>query len=235
MAQLLPSVQRKSEGPVTLSKTLTDPAQTKLEARSQLRSSMFVAAVLRAGAEQAPVKVRNMSPSGAMIESPLAPPPGTNVHLIRGSLQGTVVWNADNRCGLSFSSDLSVKEWLAPPAKAEQQRVDDIVALIRAGAAPAESPGIASASAAPRSEEELVDDLGDVVRLMQDLEDDLASSSDTLSRHAVKLQNLDIAMQMIRAIAHELTSECDRKPVGLAKLRDLRAVCAQALGSSQKG
>ena len=38
------------------------------------------------------------------------------------------------------------------------------------------------------------------MRLIEDLEEDLSSSADTLARHGVKLQNLDIAMQMVRAI-----------------------------------
>lgn len=47
---------------------------------------MFLAAVLRAGTEQTPVKVRNMSPNGAMVGAPVMPISGTNVDLMRGPL-----------------------------------------------------------------------------------------------------------------------------------------------------
>lgn len=208
-----------------------DAPQMAKNNRGQPRSSVFVAAVLRAGAEQAPVKVRNMSLNGAMAESPLTPHPGTIVSLVRGSLiaRGTVVWSSGLRFGLRFPSELSIKEWLATPAKCEQQRVDNIISLIKAGAAPAEASGSKPASDAPQTQERLADYLADVVRLMQDLEDDLASSDDTLDRHGLKLQNLDIAMQMIRAIAQELTSEPGREVISMAKLEDLRVVCTQAL------
>lgn len=201
--------------------------------REQGRSSMFLAAVLRAGAEQAPVKVRNMSQNGAMIDSPLRPPPGTKVQLLRGSMraQGTVIWSSNNRCGLRFSSNLAVAEWLAAPPKAEQHRVDDIVALVKAGALPFAptdyEPGTRLSDEAPKSHEQLAEYLGDVVSLMQDLEDDLASSEDTLGRHAEKLQNLDIAMQMVRAVAQEITGEA----ATMAKLEDLKVVCSEALGN----
>jgi hypothetical protein len=97
------------------------------EARAQQRSSMFLAAVLRAGTEQAEVRVRNMSPHGAMVETHLTPPPGTRVDLLRGRLvgPGTVIWSSANRCGLRFNSEVSVQDWLAPPSKVQQQRVDE--------------------------------------------------------------------------------------------------------------
>jgi len=96
---------------------------------------MFLAAVLRAGTEQAPVKVRNMSPNGAMIETSVTPVTGSQVELIRGALiaRGSVIWTSANKCGVRFSSEVSVKDWLAAPDKSQQQRVDDIVALVKAG------------------------------------------------------------------------------------------------------
>ena len=63
---------------------------------------------------------------------------------------------------------------------------------------------------------------------MQDLEDDLASSDETLGRHGTKLQNLDIAMQMVRAVSGELTSGDGRQPLDIARLKDLRVTCSQA-------
>jgi hypothetical protein len=199
---------------------------------------MFLAAVLRNGEEQAPAKVRNMSPHGAMVESSLTPARGTSVYLIRGMLvaAGTVVWSSPGRCGLRFDSELSVKEWLAAPGVAEQERVDKIVALVKAGATvPAGLGGSETKAEMVRSREQLVDDLGVLILLIQDLEDDLASSDQTVARHGLKLQNLDIAMQMVRAIAKELDSDLSGHPVSLAKLADLRIACAKALGTHSMG
>lgn len=196
---------------------------------------MFLAAVLRAGTEQAPVKVRNMSPKGAMVDTPLMAPPGTEVDLMRGALvvRGTVIWSSANRCGLRFLSEVSVKDWLAAPNQAQQQRVDEIVALVKAGAI-ADHDGLAGLTDAPhevRSQEQLVDDLGAVVRLMQDLEDELAGCDETVERHGVKLQNLDIAMQMLRAVAGELTPGDIGQAANIGRLESLRMACEKALGT----
>lgn len=102
-----------------------------------------------------------------------------------------------------------------------------MVALVKAGGVP-EVPSLAVHQ--PRSHEQLADDLGAVIRLMQDLEDDLTSSDETLARHGLKLQNLDIAMQMLRAASAELVPGSSGEQVSLAKLEDLRVACAKALG-----
>jgi hypothetical protein len=202
------------------------------EARTQPRSSMFLAAVLRAGTEQAPVKVRNMSANGAMIETSVAPAPGSKVDLMRGALiaRGTIIWTSANKCGVRFSSEVAVKDWLAAPDKVQQKRVDEMIALVKGGSA---NPRLDEGpNQSPRSHEQLVDDLGAIVSLMQDLEDDLAASDATLERHGMKLQNLDIAMQMLRAVAGELVPDDSDRPVSIARLEDLRIACAQALGTA---
>ena len=123
---------------------------------------------------------------------------------------GTVVWASNNRCGLLFASTLSVKEWLAAPTGAEQQRVDDVVALVKAGKLTkraARSQGCNLSRLV--TTQQLVDDLNAISALLQDLEEDLASSEQTLTRHSRKLQNLDIAMQMVRTVTQELTLDGD--------------------------
>lgn len=206
-----------------------DPLDTAAEGRDQARSSMFIAAVLRSGSEQVPVKVRNMSLNGALIETPLAPPTGTEVQLIRGALvaSGTVMWSYDNRCGLRFTSNISIKQWLEAPSKAEQQRVDEIVSLVKAGAIPGALNGRHKPGSKKAYESQLVDSLSEVVKLLRHLEGDLCSSPETLERHGPSLQNLDIAMQVVNAVLSELSG--DQGPG--ANLDDLRLVCAQALRS----
>lgn len=209
-----------------------DATETGPGARRQPRSSLFLAAVMRAGPEQVPVTVRNMSLNGALVDSPVAPPAGTEIQLIRGSLiaSGSVAWSSAGRCGLRFRSEISIKDWLASPAKAEQQRVDEIVSLVKAGAIPI---GFAEINR-PKGHgggtgTEVALGLEDALRLLEDLENDLASSKETLGRHGPKLQNLDIATQMIRAVLRELSAADGEVNPGTAALEDLRIVCAQAL------
>ncbi|MEO5773240.1 MAG: PilZ domain-containing protein [Sphingomicrobium sp.] len=200
------------------------------EARHLPRSNMFLAAVLSTSVEQAPVKVRNMSAKGAMIETPLLPALGSDVHLIRGplSVRAGVVWSRDNKCGLRFQSEVSVKNWMAPPGNVEQQRVDQIVALVKAGGAlPPAAPAPDSLAAA--STAQLAEDIKLVFRLIEQLGDDLADSPETLMRHEAKLQNLDVAMQMLAAIEKEMGGNSPTDGQSMARLHDLRAVGAQAL------
>lgn len=146
-------------------------------------------------------------------------------------MQAAVVWASQKHCGLRFTSEVSVQAWLAAPTNVEQARVDHIVALVKAGVMLPSADPSANGAYEPRSGELLIDDLAAVLRLMQNLEDDLASSDETLARHGLKLQYLDIAMQMLRAIASELGSNGGRAQSNEAKLHDLRVTCRQALGS----
>lgn len=204
-----------------------DGSDMGVESRQQRRSSLFLAAVLRSETEQVPARVRNMSLKGAMVEAPICPPKGTKVQLIRGSLiaHGEVMWTEGGQCGLRFASDVSVKDWLAAPSKVEQQRVDEIVSLVKAGAIPAEFGGARPEGSELQAEDRAVSELEQVVALLLSLEDDLAASNETLQRHAPMLQNLDIAVQMLRAIANKLAGTVHDG----AALQDLRVVCAEAL------
>ena len=108
------------------------------DARVAPRTNMFIAATLCWEQHRNPVKVRNMSITGALVESPVVPSTGSSVLLVRGSYStaGRVVWADKNRCGLYLTAAINVRDWLAPPSNTEQLRVDQIVALVKAGAVP---------------------------------------------------------------------------------------------------
>jgi hypothetical protein len=208
----------------------TEAAQSQ-EVRRQTRSSVFVAAHLEGEGAQAPVKIRNMSPNGAMIETALAPPPGTKVRLVRGSLValGEVVWSRSPRCGLRFASELSVREWLAPPASLAQQRVDEVVAQLKAR--PPGASDLVPFTPAPEAPQarnpQLAHDLARALELLRDLGDELASSGETLARHARRLQNLDISMQVIETVA-DLLDTAGPAHIALSRLSSLRIACKEA-------
>jgi hypothetical protein len=175
-----------------------------------------------------------MSPSGALVEAPLATSVGSPVQLIRGSLQvrATVVWTSDRRCGISFASEVVVAAWLRASASTHQARVDRIVSQIRTGEVPpTRHPSSAGIILDPRSPPQLVGDLHLVHQLLEGLEDELTSDPTTLVRHGLDLQKLDIGMQMIRAIAADLSTPGD-KPGQDGRRDTLRAACGQALGQS---
>lgn len=181
-----------------------------------------------------PVKIRNMSASGALVEGAAVPDPRMQVRLVRGSLSvpGIVVWAVEGRCGLRFSSIVSVRDWLAPPAKTQQQRVDDVVQLVKTGAVPLPLQDSADAGATCRSDSskdaELAEDLRRVSRLIEILGDELTSDEAIVGRFGNKLQDLDIALQTITAVANSLAGGPDAAG-STARLQNLRTSCAEAL------
>ena len=76
---------------------------------------------------------------------------------------------------------------------------------------------------------QLLDDLGMAVRLLEDLGNDLVRHPSTVSLHGTKLQNIDLATQVLTAIAKAMAAQAEGRTVSLAQLNDLRSSCAEAL------
>jgi hypothetical protein len=100
------------------------------DARRTSRTHLFVGATLYHGGLSAPVRVRNMSPSGALIEVDTLPEIGTEVTLRRGSLEaaGRIAWKAESKAGLAFSAPVHVLDWMSRRLASHQSAVDAIVA-----------------------------------------------------------------------------------------------------------
>ena len=201
----------------------SDPAA---DGRSAPRSNMFIAAVLKGAAFSIPVRIRNMSSSGALIEGAAVPDGGSTTRLIRGPLMipATVVWSAEGRCGLRFSSLVSVREWLAPPSNREQQRVDDTIRVVKAGAIPL--PRTDAHDATSPAELEL--DLRNACRLLQAHCEDVLDDPQALARYGDRLQNLDIVIQTVTAVANMLACDGDEQSTA-SRLQNLRVSSRQAL------
>lgn len=101
--------------------------------RKQSRTHLFVAATLFAEGGSVPVHIRNMSPSGALIESEVLPEPGVKVVLKRGSLHanGCVVWKVERRAGIAFAATVSVADWMSRHPSPQQARIDDLVSSFK--------------------------------------------------------------------------------------------------------
>ena len=193
---------------------------------------MFLAAMLYGVGYSAPVKIRNMSASGALAEGAAVPEVGVAIRLVRGSLSvpGIVRWANEGRCGIEFASLVCVRDWLAPPANSEQQRVDDVVRLVKGGAvalnpAPRSITGITSSRhcAVPA---QLGDDLRRVCALIDKLGESLLCDEATVVRHGLELQNFDICRQTIAAVADVLGGDSNE---AANRLENLRVGCEQAL------
>src|SRR4051812_48767645 len=110
------------------------------EKRLGPRSNIFVTGTLYGAGGSAPVRVRNMSLNGALVEAEALPSVGSLVRLCRGSLSvmGEIAWVAAGKAGLHFSSAICVSDWLpAGQRGAGQQMADELVHQARLGAFPA--------------------------------------------------------------------------------------------------
>jgi hypothetical protein len=115
--------------------TVTDPAQ--MIARAEARSNVFLTALIDTPEGTLPVRVRNLSPCGALLEGHVLPVEG-EILLRRGHLyvSANVAWRHDGYCGLHFNSTIEVTAWLKRIGHQGQERVDQIMASLRTGAVP---------------------------------------------------------------------------------------------------
>lgn len=166
--------------------------------RSDERKALFVAALLAWNEVSAPVRIRNISANGAMVEGDPLPHYGSPIRLVRADLSvcGRVVWAAGRRCGLEFDHEVSVPSWAARLANPKQGLVDRMVAAVQAGVETAPAGDMRPQSAA--------DDLRTVRRLVDGLGDALSDDPDTLARHMVALQAIDRTLQVLDALEQKL-------------------------------
>jgi hypothetical protein len=187
--------------------------------------------VLHFGDSSVPVKIRNLSPTGALIEGSCipVPVPGSAVRLVRGRLaaHALVAWSADGRFGLKFAGPIDIVAWRAAPVNNEQGRVDDIVRLVKAGAVPL-SVGQLSLADGRLSPAELSHDLRLASQLLGRLGDAFSSDVVIAANHGAAFQQLDIAMQVIAAVEEIVAGDCDLES-GACKLDGLRRSVQQAL------
>ena len=143
------------------------------------------------------------------------------MQLIRGSLivHGLVVWSEETRCGLKFSGRIDVDQWRAAQSNAEQERVDEVVRLVKAGVVPLPVPPLDGQDEDPSGDQSLSGDLSRASELLKNLGEALAGDADVVGRHGGVLQNLDIAMQVIAAVNAALSDECDADGAHLSGLR----------------
>ncbi|MET0308024.1 MAG: PilZ domain-containing protein [Sphingomonas sp.] len=199
----------------------------------QPRKNLMLGATIEAGALKAPVRLRNLSSSGAMLEGSALPDPGVALVLRRSDIQmgATVVWRLLGRCGVRFDEmTVSVDEWVAgvrTPSFNGQQgqaRVDAIQSAVRTGAPlPAEAPAPASDRlSVAELEARVAEEIVYVRRLLDDLGEEVAEDPIMLQRHMRALQNLDRASQVLEHIGTILSAPDRLAAAEAVKMQELR-------------
>jgi hypothetical protein len=163
---------------------------------------MFVLASMAAASVSGPIKIRNMSPSGALIEGAALPHVGEHLSLGRGNLSaaGTIVWRDGGRAGLRFDHLVEVAAWL--PAGSRQQQVDQTFHELKNGLA-STAPLTAAAPTGPTAPSPIgKTDLLEAASALDTLADALAEDAQVIASHSTRLQALDIAAQLLRRCAN---------------------------------
>jgi hypothetical protein len=212
-------------------------AEGRAEDRASPRTNLLLAATVEAGGRVLPVRIRNLSETGALLEGAGLPDAGLPLVLKRGDLQigATVAWASGARRGVRFDGPTPVNEWTGGKPRPldctglrDQRRIDAIQAEARAGSAPEPAPspppGNAPPDAArPSLDARLAEELGYVRRLLEGLGDDLVADAQLVHRHGRSLQNLDLAGQILAHIAAIVVAEDRAATINRIGMEDLRA------------
>lgn len=197
------------------------------------RKNVMLAASISAGAVSAPVRIRNLSEAGAMIDGAALPNAGSTLMLNRLelSVMATVVWHRDGRCGLSLRVPITVDDWIAgvrtaaANASLGQLRVDHIQSAIRSGAAlPSETaaPAPNPVDAEP-IEQRIAAELARVKRMLDAVSEELTDDVDVLMRHERAMQNFDIAAQTVEELSTVMAAGDPQRAVAGVQMHDLRS------------
>jgi hypothetical protein len=175
---------------------------TPLDRRDE-RTHLFLVATLSTGQTSVAVRVRNLSPTGALVEAQGLPPAGSEVVLRRGALEarGKVAWAGAGRAGMSLAAPVAVSAWLPTRESARQSVVDQVAFGVKRG-------GPSSAVSATADPHALSPEaaIADLVRLRAELDrlgDLLAQDAAVVAAHP-DIQLFDIAVQRIARIIEAL-------------------------------
>ncbi|HEX8840035.1 MAG TPA: PilZ domain-containing protein [Sphingomicrobium sp.] len=173
------------------------------ELRLDSRNNIFVMAALYAnGRSVTPVRVRNISRTGALVEAAALPAIGTAVRLSRASLSaaGTLVWAEGSKAGVQFDEPILVANWLPQGRRGiGQQFVDELFHQKRLG--------VVADKAQPQGGNGygVAEELLELRLLLESAGEELAIDGMIATRHTVALQAIDGVAQALARIAAEAT------------------------------
>jgi hypothetical protein len=202
------------------------------------RKNIFLAAEIEAGSLRAPVRIRNMYETGAMIEGPALPLVGHAVLLARADIRmtGIVLWSRMGRCGLRFDGLAHVADWIAGKQVSTplgplvgQAGVDVTQAAIRSGESLEADQLLEPLVPQPSDKDSreiqvrIADEISAVQRQIASIADKLSDDRILLARHSAQLQGLQIASEVLDHLSKVLQAPDTRLAAETVSLGALRA------------
>ncbi len=196
------------------------------------RTNLFLSATIEAGNLKAPVRIRNLSEGGALLEGAAFPDVGGYLALRRLEIEigATVVWRTEARCGVKFDGRTTVAEWVSGTRSRtshdhDQARVDGIQAAIRAGLSTpsSDASGAMQGSIDDGLDQRIAEELSYVKRLLENVGDELSDAPIIMQRYSRSLQSFDLACQILGHLSTVLTAQNRGSAVNAVGMQDLRA------------
>lgn len=202
--------------------THVDPAthSASSEARAMRRREIFLSAVLISPHRKTPVRIRNLSRTGAMIQGAPALNVTDPVRLLRGSidLEAEVIWTTEKNCGLKFSTPIDLNIWSPALDRVAQNHVDRRFSLAERTAAQVRPLPNCDFDAQAR----IADELGLICRRIDATLDKFSDYAPLVVRMAEELQELEILSQAIGHLQQILQADNPRRQIETIGMEELR-------------
>lgn len=198
------------------------------EARADPRINLFLSATVEVDGRSLAVRIRNLSRTGAMIECPGLPKSGSPIVIERTGFKvgGLLRWANGLRAGVQFDRIIDLAAW-SPSlglSTRNQSDVDSAIAAVRSGAA--SSPRPIPSRAEPLDDIALRGRIGEelkcVARMLEAASDALAGDPNVIARHVERLQEFDMASQMLSELAELVAATDPAAGLAAVKLSDLQ-------------
>lgn len=162
------------------------------EKRNDERSNVFLSATLHDGHRSVPVRIRNLSGMGALVDGEGFPAAGVRISLARGELQvpGIMARSIGTSAGLSFDSAIDVEAWVKRVGHSGQQGVDGMISVVR-------NSDVKSSSKRHGRQTSLVE----LSRALDESCEQLARIDTLVRSHGEELMKLDSIAQALRRLA----------------------------------
>lgn len=207
----------------------TDDDGRSAELRLSRRTNVFLTATMRFEGRILPVRIRNMSAAGALLQAAILPAAGTELMLRRGELEASarVIWSEHGACGVRFLEVVAVPAWLSEKvtgAGEAQQRVDIIQAQVRTHTPSPPEPALPRDTGLPKHimSERVAEEIAHVQRILEQVGDKFTSDPVVLSRHIDSLQQFDIMGQILGHLARIIVTPdpaLEAEKIGMDALR----------------
>ena len=192
--------------------------------RDAARVNIYLAAQLVSEHAHIQVTIRNLSSTGAQIQSRIALGEDTVVTLARGSLRahGTLVWREGRLGGIEFVNPINLAIWVPGSSNPGQSDVDRVIAESRGHVASAPLTTEPSAQPTTGLAGRIAEELAFVSRKLDALGSDLADDPIVCVRHVKRLQDLDVSTQVLGHLVRLLNSSRPDEVLQTIGMEDLR-------------